>query len=155
MKMLAGAAAKLSQDDIRDLEQNGSLSVDIGEANFELLLEDVELSSDSVPGLKVASEKGLTVALDVTITPELEKEGIARELVNRVQNFRKESGLDVTDKITLIIESNDKINQAILTYKDYICTEVLAKELDLKSASGTAFETDIEGELLKIEIVKS
>ena len=155
MKMLAGVAAKFTQDDIRNLESNGHLAVEIGGAEFELLLEDVELSSDSVPGLQVASEKGLTVALDVNITNELAQEGIARELVNRVQNFRKESGFEVTDRIALFVDSSDKISEAIVSFKDYICQEVLASDLKLQSTSGKVFETDIEGDVVKLTITKS
>ena len=155
MKMLAGVAAKFTQDDIRDLESNGRLAVEVGGAEFELLLEDVELSSDSVPGLQVASEKGLTVALDVTITNELAQEGVARELVNRVQNFRKESGFEVTDRIVLLVDSSDKISEAIVSFKDYICQEVLASDLKIQSLSGKVFETDIEGDVVKLTITKS
>ena len=155
MKMLAGVAAKFTQDDIRNLESNGHLAVEIGGAEFELLLEDVELSSDSVPGLQVASEKGLTVALDVNITNELAQEGIARELVNRVQNFRKESGFEVTDRIALFVDSSDKISEAIVSFKDYICQEVLASDLKIQSTSGKVFETDIEGDVVKLTITKS
>lgn len=155
MKMLAGIAAKFTQDDIRNLESNGHLAVEIGGAEFELLLEDVELSSDSVPGLQVASEKGLTVALDVNITNELAQEGIARELVNRVQNYRKESGFEVTDRIVLFVDSSDKISEAIVSFKDYICQEVLASDLKIQSTSGKVFETDIEGDVVKLTITKS
>ncbi len=154
MKMLTQAASKFTQDDIRELEQNGKFMVNMGEIEFELLLEDAELSSDSVPGLQVASEKGLTVALDVTITPDLENEGIGRELVNRVQNLRKESGLEVTNRIILRVQASDKIKQAIFAFKDYICAEILADDIQTHETINNPFETDIEGEIVYLKIEK-
>ena len=154
MKMLTQAASKFTQDDIRELEQNGKFMVNMGEIEFELLLEDAELSSYSVPGLQVASEKGLTVALDVTITPDLENEGIGRELVNRVQNLRKESGLEVTNRIILRVQASDKIKQAIFAFKDYICAEILADDIQTHETINNPFETDIEGEIVYLKIEK-
>ena len=154
MKMLTQAASKFTKDDIRELEQNGKFMVNMGEIEFELLLEDAELSSDSVPGLQVASEKGLTVALDVTITPDLENEGIGRELVNRVQNLRKESGLEVTNRIILRVQASDKIKQAIFAFKDYICAEILADDIQTHETINNPFETDIEVEIVYLKIEK-
>ena len=91
----------------------------------------------------------------MNITNELAQEGIARELVNRVQNFRKESGFEVTDRIVLFVDSSDKISEAIVSFKDYICQEVLASDLKIQSTSGKVFETDIEGDVVKLTITKS
>ena len=92
-------------------------------------MEDFEITTDDIPGWLVASEGRMTVALDVTLTDELKREGIAREIINRVQNLRKDSGLEVTDKIHLTIDTNELVKAAIEANKEFICTEVLAKEI--------------------------
>jgi isoleucyl-tRNA synthetase len=93
--------------------------------------EDVEITSEDIPGWQVTSEGKLTVALDITLTPELKEEGIAREFINRIQNLRKERGFEVTDKIDLKVLEHAGIRNSLINNKDYICAEILAAKLDL------------------------
>ncbi|WP_134385180.1 isoleucine--tRNA ligase [Flavobacterium psychrophilum] len=132
-------AAQISQ-----LDKEGTLDIVISGKEITLSAEDVEIASQDIEGWLVANSGGITVALDITISDELRKEGIARELVNRIQNLRKDSGYDVTDKITVSVEKNDKINQAILDNQDYIKSETLTKELILLDSieNGTIIEFD-------------
>lgn len=131
MKVISALVAQLSSDDIHAFEKSGKLALQQDGESFELTLEDVEIISEDIPGWQVANEGLLTVALDVTITEELRAEGIAREFVNRIQNLRKESGLDVTDKINLKIQKHNDINSAILQHKDYIGAETLCASVEL------------------------
>ncbi|OJH13667.1 isoleucine--tRNA ligase [Flavobacterium psychrophilum] len=132
-------AAQISQ-----LDKEGTLDIVISGKEITLSAEDVEIASQDIEGWLVANSGGITVALDITISDELRKEGIARELVNRIQNLRKDSGYDVTDKITVSVEKNDKINQAILDNQDYIKSETLTRELILLDSieNGTIIEFD-------------
>ena len=97
-----------------------------------LTLDDVEIISEDIPGWLVTNEGSLTVALDITVTEEIRYEGIAREFINRIQNYRKESGLDVTDKIKIEIQKHAEIDQAIMVHREYICTQTLGTEILLK-----------------------
>ncbi len=132
MRLVATEIQKLSQDDINKIEKEGELSFEINGKNSTLTLDEVEISSQDIEGWLVANQGNLTVALDVTISEGLRKEGIARELVNRIQNLRKESGLDVTDKIRLKIKKDGFVEVAILENEDYIKTETLTGELLLE-----------------------
>ncbi|SNB22583.1 isoleucine--tRNA ligase [Flavobacterium psychrophilum] len=129
---------------ISQLDKEGMLDIVISGKEITLSAEDVEIASQDIEGWLVANSGGITVALDITISDELRKEGIARELVNRIQNLRKDSGYDVTDKITVSVEKNDKINQAIIDNQDYIKSETLTKELILLDSieNGTIIEFD-------------
>ena len=129
MRFVAQAIQNLTQDDIATVEKQGEISLKINENVVNLTLNEVEITSQDIEGWLVANQGNLTVALDVTITDELRKEGNARELVNRVQNLRKESGFDVTDKIKLIIQKNDILEQSIIANEQYIKTETLTNEL--------------------------
>jgi len=157
MKVLAGLVAQFTQEDIQAIESKGSVLVNLGEEEFTLLREDVDISTKDIPGWTVASEGNVTVALDIHISDELRSEGVARELVNRIQNMRKESGLEVTDKIELHVENQPKIEQAVISNKNYICAETLASELlltDSLTETGTQeFEVE-EGLTTKIFIQK-
>jgi len=156
MKAIAGIVAGFSQDDIAAIEQNNGWSGSIEGAEINLDLADFEINAQDIPGWLVASENGLTVALDITISESLKSEGIAREIVNRVQNLRKDSGLDVTDRIVLSIETSAFVQAATLANKEYICAEVLADDIVFTSVSAEALLTDIEIERdTKIELVKS
>ncbi len=155
MKAIAGIVAGFSQDDIAAIEQNNGWSGSIEGTEINLDLADFEINAQDIPGWLVASESGLTVALDITISENLKSEGIAREIVNRVQNLRKDSGLDVTDRITLNIETSDFIQAATLANKEYMCAEVLANDIHFTTVNASAFVTDIESEGdTKIELVK-
>jgi len=129
MKVIAAAISGFEQGDINQLEKEGSYTLNIDGADLVISTEDVFISSQDIPGLLVANNKGMTVALDITMNEGLLEEGIARELVNRIQNMRKDAGLEVTDRIKLSIAQNDKIESAIVSNKSYICGETLADEI--------------------------
>ncbi len=132
MKQIARAIAGLDQEHIQKIEQDGKISLDIENKSIILQLEDVEISSQDIEGWLVASSGSLTVALDVTIDEDLRQEGIARELVNRIQNLRKESGLDVTDKIDIKILKDGLVEKAVESNRRYIMNETLTAELDFE-----------------------
>ena len=131
MKQIAAVVNQFGADEIAELEANGSKKITIEEQAVVLELTDVEISTEDIPGWLVQSEGLMTVALDITLSQELKEEGVAREFVNRIQNLRKESGLEVTDKIHLEILKHNEINEAINKNKNYICSETLAGKLDL------------------------
>ena len=130
MKAIAGLVNQWTGADISAVEQNDGWKGELNGEVIELVLEDFEISTDDIPGWLVSSEGKITVALDITLSDELKSEGIARELVSRVQNYRKESGLEVMDKINLSFQTNDSIKAAIESNADYICEEVLAEGID-------------------------
>ena len=121
MKAVAAAVAEMSQEAITELEKNGSYTLQLDGVDVVVEAADVEIFSEDIPGWLVANEGKLTVALDVTVTEELRREGIARELVNRIQNIRKSSGLEITDKIKITLSKNQQTDDAVNEYKDYIC----------------------------------
>jgi isoleucyl-tRNA synthetase len=129
MKSIAGIVANFSQEDIASVEQNAGWTGEIDGTTIELDLADFEINAQDIPGWLVASEGGITVALDITLSPELKAEGIAREVVNRIQNMRKDSGFEVTDRIVVQIQTTDVISDAIKQFEQYICTEVLADSI--------------------------
>jgi isoleucyl-tRNA synthetase len=129
MKAIAAAIGKFEQADIKELESKEAYTLNIEGKDLVITTEDVLISSQDIPGLLVTNNKGITVALDITMNEALIEEGIARELVNRIQNIRKDSGLEITDRIQLSITKHDKINAAISANKKYICDETLADEL--------------------------
>ena len=138
MKAVAAAVAAMSQDQIAELETNGKLQLD----SYEILAEDVEIISEDIPGWLVGNEGNLTVALDITLTDELRAEGMARELVNRIQNIRKKSGLEITDHIRVSIEPNEASTKAVEAFGDYIARQVLADDLKLEANDGQEVEFD-------------
>lgn len=150
MKAVAAAVSQFTQEDIQTIEQKGEIAVVINEKNIILGLPDVEISSQDIEGWLVANNGPLTVALDVNITPELKSEGIARELVNRIQNVRKDSGFEVTDKVSVTIQKAPELEAAVAANLDYIKTETLTASLefsdDLKEGTEVAFD-DIETRL--------
>lgn len=131
MKAIAGLVADFSNEDIDRIEKNGSIILQVEGMEIHLELEDIEISTQDIPGWTVAVDGDLIVAVDLAISEELKNEGIAREMVNRIQNLRKESGLAVTDRISLRIERHEAILQAIESNKNYICSETLAGKLDV------------------------
>ena len=155
MKAIAGMVNQWTGADISKVESTGGWSGDIDGTQVELTLEDFDISTADIPGWLVASEGRITVALDITISEGLKSEGIARELVNRIQNYRKESGLEVMDRIQLTIDANEKIKAAIESNKDYICNEVLAEGIGfdhLESSSNLVADLE-EGDTI-IGLVK-
>ena len=129
MRFVGQAIQKLSQDEIAIVEKQGEISLEVNGNFVNLSQAEVEISSQDIEGWLVANQGNLTVALDVTITDDLRKEGNARELVNRVQNLRKETGLEVNDRIKLILQKNDILERSIVANEEYIKTETLTNEL--------------------------
>lgn len=144
MKLVASAVAAFNQEDIQKIEQDGEISIEISNKSITLQLQDVEISSQDIEGWLVATSGAITVALDVTINEDLRKEGIARELVNRIQNIRKESGFEVTDKIKIKILKDAFLEDAVMSNLTYIKTETLTAELDFeeKLENGTDIAFD-------------
>jgi len=152
MKEVSAVINSFTKEDIQAIEKSGTLN----KGGFDLVLEDVLISSEDIPGWSVASEGGLTVALDITLTDELKREGIARDFVNRVQNLRKEMGLAVLDKISIEVEKNgETISSALTEHKEYIRTETQALSLELKESVSDPKEVDMDEFVLKVAIRKS
>ena len=154
MKAIAGKIMGFTAEDIKKIEQNGSFDVEINGKNITLGLEDIEITSQDIEGWLVANEGALTVALDVTITEELKQEGIARELVNRIQNLRKDSGFDVTDKIDVKLLNNAHLQQAVASNLEYIKTETLTEELEIIDQVDNGIDIDFDTINTKLFIKK-
>ncbi|WP_242117402.1 isoleucine--tRNA ligase [Aestuariivivens sediminicola] len=154
MKAIANAVMKLTSEDIKKIEQNGILDIAINGKNITLEHTDVEITSQDIEGWLVANEGALTVALDVTITDVLRREGIARELVNRIQNLRKDSGFEVTDRINVTLQKDDQIVTAVETNIDYIKTETLTEELKIKDEIEEGIEVAFDDVNTKLFIQK-
>ena len=152
MKQLSAAIGGMSQEDISSFESAGVKDVDIDGETVNLTLGDVEIISEDIPGWLVANEGRLTVALDVTVTDELRHEGIAREFINRIQNLRKESGFDVTDKISVTIEDLGEINEAVRKHAGYIASQTLASNVELGKLYETENVSVVEIDELKVRI---
>ena len=157
MKQLAATIASMSQPDIIEFEKNGTITFEIDGQQATIEASDVEIISEDIPGWLVANEGNLTVALDITVTDELRREGIARELVNRIQNIRKTSGFDITDKIDVYIASNGETDLVVEEYRDYMSRQVLANTFEILDVlSGEAVtELDFDTFKVNIRIVKS
>lgn len=155
MKAVAAAINALTQKEIVDFEKNGCIKVEFDGASAEISAADVEIYSEDIPGWLVANEGNVTVALDVTITDELRREGIARDIVNRVQNIRKNRNYDITDRIRLVVESNSESDSAINEFKDYIRGQVLANSVEVvPSVEAKEDEVlDIDGLIVKVNVV--
>jgi len=130
MKAIGGQIDTFTDADIVAFEQNGSVTLSADTSSYNILPEDVEIIAEDVPGWQVTNLGKLTVALDVNISNELKEEGIAREVVNRIQNLRKDLGFDVTDKIKVTLQNNDLIRKAVDNNLSYICAEILATSLE-------------------------
>ena len=154
MRFIAAEVGKFTQEDINKIEKDKNISINVNEKNITLSLEDVEISSKDIEGWLVANEGALTVALDVTITDDLRKEGIARELVNRIQNARKDTGLEVTDKIKLTVLNYANLQDSINDNKDYIMSETLTKELVFVDELNNGVEIEFDDIKSKILIDK-
>lgn len=155
MKAIAALFTQLSADDIATVEANAGWTGEVEGATVELDMNDFEITAQDIPGWTVSTDGNLTVALDVTISETLKSEGIARELINRVQNLRKDSGLEVTDRILLKVDTNALIQSAILANKEYVCNEVLANDIQFGALGSDALVTDlVDAEDAKIGLVK-
>lgn len=154
MKALAATIAEMSQEQIGRLERKGSIELMV-EGNAAVVERaDVEIVSEDIPGWLVANEGALTVALDITVTDELRHEGLARELVNRVQNLRKQNGFEVSDHIALSVEHNEVMAPVLAAYRDYICREVQAEKLTEETSLPQGAELDMDDFVLRVEITK-
>lgn len=156
MKEIAGLISKMNREDISQLEKENKFILHTNEDEILLGPDDVEIISEDIPGWLVANEGQLTTALDVTLTPELKSEGIARELVNRIQNLRKDSGFEVTDNIMIRIEKNIAVSQAIAKHEEYISTQTLATTILISDRLEDATEMELEENMIvKIRIEKT
>lgn len=155
MKAVNEVMTQASQAQIAELESNGTLSIDVEGQTCVIERSDVEIISEDMPGWSVANEGALTVALDITITDELRNEGVAREIVKRVQAFRKDSGFEITDRITIVAEALPVAEQAIATYREFIATQVLAASIALSSEVESETTFDLDGTAVKFLITKA
>ena len=154
MKAVAAAVAEMSQEAIAELEKNGKYTLNLDGAEAVIEAADVEIFSEDIPGWLVANEGKLTVALEVTVTEELRREGIARELVNRIQNIRKSSGFEITDKIKITISKNTQTDDAVNEYNTYICNQVLGTSLDLADEVKDGTELNFDDFSLFVNVIK-
>ncbi|BDD02680.1 isoleucine--tRNA ligase [Aureibacter tunicatorum] len=154
MKAIVKVVNGFGKDEIAAIEKEGHLDITLeGGDEIKLLIEDVVIQSQDIPGWSVASENGVTVALDINLTDELKAEGLARDFVNRIQNLRKDSGLEVQDKINIRIEKgNEFAENALNTNRDYICEEVQALSLEFTEKVDNGTEMDIDGVILQVSI---
>lgn len=152
MGLISKVIQNLNNDEIKLFEKNGTISLKINEKEVILSLEDVEIVTQDIPGWLVAQNDGLTVALDVTITEDLKLEGVARELINRIQNIRKDSGFEVTDKVQIVLQKHNILKQAVDAHYDYIANETLTKELEFVEQLNNGIDIDFDNISSKILI---
>jgi isoleucyl-tRNA synthetase len=149
MKEIAGEMAQFTKTQISEIERTGEYKLPLASGDVMLTAEDVEIYTEDIPGWLVANEGRLTVALDITITDELRKEGIARELVNRIQNLRKAKDFEITDRVIVKISSNPLFDEAVVDFAEYVKGQVLANEIAIVNE---AFEDEIDIEDVKLTI---
>ncbi len=156
MKDISARVAKMTQQEIADIEAHGGAKFTIGDTEIVTTREDYEIVAEDMPGWSVLNDGALTVALDITVTEELRREGVARELINRIQNLRKESGLEVTDKIHVVIADNELLRGAVADFGEYIAAQTLATDVILapEAAGGFVQQADIDGTDIEIAITK-
>ncbi len=155
MKAVAAAITAMGQAEIGILERTGSFELSVDGAPVPVTPADVDIVAEDIPGWSVANKDNLTVALDIEITPELKDEGNARELVNRIQKIRKEAGFELTDRIILSIEAREPLKTAIINFNDYICTEILADNIQLMPEIQSDIEVEVNDGVYKILIHKN
>jgi isoleucyl-tRNA synthetase len=154
MKGVSAALSNFSQADIRKMETEGHYKLTVDDAEIIIELSEVDIQSEDVPGWMVASHNGLTTALDIQVTPELEQEGNARELVNRIQKIRKDKGFELTDRITVKLSENEKLIPSITQFNNYICAEILADSLALVPELADGTEIEVNDMTLKVSVLK-
>ena len=154
MKAVAAAVAEMSQEQIATLESVGSISLMVEGENALIERADVEILSQDIPGWTVANEGVLTVALDIEITDELRREGLAREIVKRIQNHRKESGFEITDRISVKMQKHPALEEAVSSFRDYICGQVLADTFEFVDELPAGTEFDFEDFKVNVSITK-
>lgn len=156
MKAAAQVIAGFDQEDISQIEKTNSYQLSINGDSYDLTLADFEIVTEDIPGWQVANDGPLTVALDITLTPSLEAEGMARELVNRIQNIRKDKDFDVTDRIRVSLETNDEVRAAVEEFGDYVANETLAEDIQLVEKIDGGVDVELPGELkVQIAVEKS
>jgi isoleucyl-tRNA synthetase len=154
MKVVSAALGKLSQQDIFDFERNGTYSLQIDGEDFILTAGEVEIIAEDIPGWTVATKGTLTVALDITVTEELKREGEAREFVNRIQNIRKDSGFQLTDRINVTVMENERLTHSINEYKNYICAEILADNISFSNDIANGIQIEVNDIPLTVNVTK-
>jgi isoleucyl-tRNA synthetase len=154
MKAAGAAISAMTGAQIATLEKTGEILLSIEGEELSIALTEVDIAAEDIPGWSVASKGSLTVALDITISPDLQQEGDAREFVNRVQNIRKESGFALTDRIFVTLEHCDRLKESIVKYNNYICREILADSINWVDNVANATELDVNDNLLKVSITK-
>jgi len=154
MNLISKEIQSLSPEQINEIDAKGELTLVISGKSITLTSEDVEIASQDIPGWLVANANGITVALDITISPELKQEGVARELVNRIQNIRKDSGFEVTDKIKVQLQRSGELEEAIKNNDDYIKSETLTETLDFVDELQNGIEIEFDDIKTKILISK-
>ena len=154
MKAIAAAISAFGQEEIAQIEREQKCMLSLPEGDVEVDITDVEIATEDMPGWLVANEGMLTIALDITVSEELRQEGIARELVNRIQNLRKSNGLEITDKIDIQIQALEAIDSAVNNYKSYIMTQVLGNSLTVVAQIDDATELDFDDFIVKVNIAK-
>jgi isoleucyl-tRNA synthetase len=152
MKAIQNALGSFTTDDISKIEREQKYNLQLDGETFELLIADVEIQTEDIPGWLVASEGGITVALDVTLTDELKHEGNAREFVNKVQNLRKDKDFQVLDRIKVSVVKNELLEKTLASFKDYIANEILAKEILLVDSLNEFDEVELNEEILKVKV---
>jgi isoleucyl-tRNA synthetase len=155
-KQMAALAATFTQEQIAEIESSAETTLELGGETVIVTPADFEITSEDMPGWLVASEGKLTIALDITLTDELRREGVARELINRIQNIRKDSGFEVTDKIRVEIEATEQVAGAIEHFADYIASQTLAVEVKASTqpAGDVIVDSDIDEQPLKIAVTR-
>ena len=156
MKSVAALVDAMTQEQIAALESNGNISLTLPEGEpVEVCLEDVEIFSEDIPGWTVANEGSVTVALDITITEELKNEGVAREIIKAIQTQRKESGLEITDRIQVQIVNSPLVSSVVEKFGDYISAQVLANSIELVDSLEGALEVSLDGETVLLSLSKA
>ena len=144
MKQIAALVAAFSQEDIVRIETGELTAIEVGGESLSVSREDFDITSEDMPGWLVATEGKFTVALDITVTEALRREGVARELINRIQNIRKESGLEVTDKISVEIGACELVKDAVADFAEYISSQTLAREVTVVEQANGQFVSEVE-----------
>jgi isoleucyl-tRNA synthetase len=155
MKAVAAAINGMSAEQIAALERDKNFGLDIDGEQVNIGIDDVEIIAEDIPGWSVANKDNLTVALDITVTPELQDEGNARELVNRIQKIRKEAGLELTDRIAVQVQEYEPLKSAIIHFNDYICAEILADHINIVPGMNDGTEVEINEAIIKVLISKN
>ena len=154
MKAVSSALMAFTQENISKIEKEGRYNLSIDGEDVMLQLSEVEITSEDIPGWTVATKGTLTIALDITVTPDLEREGNAREFVNRIQKIRKESGFELTDRIEVKVAASNGLKSSLAQFNDYICAEILADKLELVPEIKDGTEIEINDISLKVIVSK-